>query len=49
MKKLNKGFMFYFGILFAVLVAAFLICVVIMVLSPGTSIFGLTYFKADDQ
>lgn len=49
MKKLNKGFMFYFGILFAVLVAAFLICVVIMVLSPGTSIFGLKYFKADDH
>lgn len=49
MKKLNKGFMFYFGIFFAILIAAFLICVVIMVLSPGTSIFGLKYFKADDH
>lgn len=49
MKKLNKGFMFYFGIFFAILIAAFLICVVIMVLSPGTSIFGLKYFKANDH
>lgn len=49
MKKLNKGFMFYFGIFFAILIAAFLICVVILVLSPGTSIFGLKYFKTTDQ
>ncbi len=49
MKKLNKGFMFYFGIFLAILVAAFLICVVILVLSPGTSIFGLKYFKADEK
>lgn len=45
MKKINKGFFFYLGILLAIAVAAFLICVVIIVLSPGTSIFGLKYYN----
>lgn len=47
MKKINRGFLFYFGILLAILLGAFLICVVIMILSPGTSIFGLKYYKED--
>lgn len=49
MKKINRGFLFYLGILFAVVLAGFLICVVIIVLCPGTSIFGLNYYKVRNQ
>ena len=47
MKKVNRGFLTYFFIFLGILLAAFLICVVILIFSPGTSIFGLKYFKQD--
>lgn len=45
MKKVKKGIFFYIGILLGVLLAAFVVCVLIMVFSPGTSIFGLRYYN----
>lgn len=47
MKKVNRGFLTYFFIFLGILLAAFLICVVILIFSPGTSILGLKYFKQD--
>ena len=48
MKKVKKGITFYIALLLGLLLAAFVICVVIMVFSPGTKIFGLSYYKASD-
>ena len=45
MKKINKGFLFYLLIVLGILIGAFLICVAIMIFSPGVSIFGISYYK----
>ena len=49
MKKVKKGITFYIALLLGILLAAFVVCVVIMVFSPGTKIFGLSYYKAKES
>jgi hypothetical protein len=43
--KINRGALMYFLIFLGMIVAAFIICVVIMVCVPGFNIFGLSYFN----
>ena len=49
MKKINRGFIFYLFILLGILLGAFLLCVVIMIFSPGTSILGLSYYNENQS
>lgn len=49
MKKINKGFVFYLLLLLGVLFAGFIVCVCILIFSPGTSIFGLKYYKVEKE
>ena len=49
MKKINKGFVFYLLLLLGVLFAGFIVCVCILIFSPGTSIFGLKYYKVENE
>lgn len=49
MKKINKGFVFYLLLLLGILFAGFIVCVCILIFSPGTSIFGLKYYKVEKQ
>lgn len=49
MKKINKGFVFYLLLLLGILFAGFIVCVCILIFSPGTSIFGLKYYKVEKE
>ncbi|MGN0748537.1 MAG: hypothetical protein ACI4L1_02555 [Christensenellales bacterium] len=49
MKKINKGFVFYLLLLLGILFAGFVVCVCILIFSPGTSIFGLKYYKVENE
>lgn len=49
MKKINKGFVFYLLLLLGILFAGFIVCVCILIFSPGTSVFGLKYYKVEKQ
>ncbi|MCI6542286.1 MAG: hypothetical protein MR423_00500 [Firmicutes bacterium] len=49
MKKINKGFVFYLLVLLGILFVGFLVCVCILIFSPGTSIFGLKYYKVEKE
>jgi len=40
----RKGFFFYFGLFVLMLVAGFLICLVVMMFSPGTTVLWMQYF-----
>lgn len=44
-KKVNRGFFSYLLMFLGVVLAFFVICVVIMIFSPGTKIFGFSYFS----
>ncbi len=44
-KKVHKGFFSYLFIFLGIAVAFVLVCAVIMICSPGTKIFGLSYYK----
>ena len=44
-KKVNRGFFSYLLMFLGVVLAFFVICVVIMIFSPGTEIFGFSYFS----
>ncbi len=44
-KKVNRGFFSYLLILLGVVLAFVTICVCIMIFSPGTEIFGFSYFS----
>lgn len=49
MKKINKGFVFYLLLLLGILFAGFIVCICILIFSPGTSIFGLKYYKVEKE
>lgn len=49
MKKINKGFVFYLLVLLGILFVGVLVCVCILIFSPGTSIFGLKYYKVEKE
>lgn len=45
--KIKKGFFFYFGLFVLLLVAAFLVCLVIMMFNPGKSVIWMQYFTSN--
>ncbi len=47
--QIKKGFFFYFGLFVLLLVAVFLICIVIMIFSPGTTVLWMQYFSSGGQ
>lgn len=44
-KKVNKGFFSYLFIFLGIALACVLICAIIMFFSPGTKIFGISYYN----
>ena len=47
--QIKKGFFFYFGLFVLLLLAVFLICIVIMIFNPGTTILWMQYFTSNGQ
>ena len=45
---IRKGFFFYFGLFILLLVAVFLVCLVIMMFNPGTTILWMKYFTGNE-
>lgn len=43
----KKGFFFYFGLFVLLLVAVFLICLVVMMFNPGSTVLWMKYFTSD--
>lgn len=46
---IRKGFFFYFGLFVLLLVTIFLICMVIMIFNPGSTILWMQYFTANNK
>lgn len=47
--KIRKGFFFYFGLFVLLLVAIFLVCLVIMMFNPGTTVLWMKYFTPKEE
>ncbi|MBO4412490.1 MAG: hypothetical protein J5779_00540 [Clostridia bacterium] len=47
-KGIKKGFLTYLFIFIGLIIAAFAVCVVIMIVSPGKQIFGISYFNYNE-
>ena len=45
--QIRKGFFFYFGLFVLALIAVFLICLVIMMFNPGSTVLWMQYFTSN--
>lgn len=46
---IRKGFFFYFGLFVLLLISIFLICLVIMMFNPGSTVLWMQYFTANEK
>lgn len=45
---IRKGFFFYFGLFALLLISIFLVCLVVMMFNPGSTVLWMQYFTAND-